>query len=66
MAIGNIRTNLTKIGHVVPETYSRTDRQADKQVHTRSSQYSAIPTGGGGANIGGHRSVKGSENTRGA
>jgi len=32
-AIGNIHKNLVKIAHVVPEIYSRTDRQTDTQTY---------------------------------
>jgi len=45
-ALGNMYKNLVKIGHVVPEIRSQTDRQTDKQTNrkTRSLQYSATRT----------------------
>jgi len=40
-AIGNIRKNLVKIGRVVPEIWSRTDKHTQTHRQTRSSQYCA-------------------------
>jgi len=45
-----VHKNLVKIGHVVPEIWSRTNthRQTDTHRQTRSSQYSALPYRGRG------------------
>jgi len=48
-ATGNIHRKFDEVGHVVPETWSRTDRRTDRQTdkqthrHTCSLLYSAAP-----------------------
>ena len=48
-AIGNMHKNVVKIGRVVPEISSRTDKHTDRQ--TGSSQYSALPYRGRSNNV---------------